>query len=481
MKPLQKTIAKLAALLALSLLCSAAFAGVALASTACAVEYVEIECDSISEINDAASEARDNATAKHPYKIIVEPGTYKTSSCIYLCSNTYLYAVGCTFKQTSRNVMVRTGPNKYAISTSKAKGYCYKNITIEGGVWDKGACSSTGFQLCHGKNITVKNLTIKNVKNGHCIETAGVNGLTITNCKFKKQILTSSTKTTYEAIQLDILQEDHLGGYYSQDLPLKNVTVTNCSFQNVPRGVGTHTAVLNNPLTNLTITGCTFKNVKSCAIQLMGVKKVTIKNNTITKAARGIFVYSYRTTGTFLGTKLNSSSTSSKKCKPINMKLVISNNSITLSGKKDAYDKWDAAGILVGGLYLSSATDGAKGKGGTMKKGNYYIKNVKVTNNTVNSKNGHGIRLNDVRNATVQGNKTSYAGGSKSKQSWGISICERSQSVKVKGNTVKGYYRGIYLYYYTKSTKVTGNTVTGSYGSKITADSTSKGTFSGNK
>lgn len=56
------------------------------------------------------------------------------------------------------------------------------------------------------------------------MEIAGNNGITIQNCNFADQALSTSAKPyTYEAIQLDILLESHLSGYLSEDLPLKNV------------------------------------------------------------------------------------------------------------------------------------------------------------------------------------------------------------------------------------------------------------------
>ena len=460
-----KTLTELLAACAVCVACLLAFAGTALAA-----DYYEVNVDNTTDLKAAVNEAQENATEETPYKIIVAPGDYDLDYCLYLTSNIYLYAQGCYFTQTedADTLMIRTGPDKETIATSECAGYYYENITIDGGTWDKNGAASTVFQLCHATNITVQNCTLRNDVNGHLMETAGVDGLTVTNCTFEDQVLDSSagSKTTYEAIQLDILQEDHLGGYYSEDLPMKNVSITNCTFQDVPRAIGAHTAVLNNPLDGLTITGNTISGTGSAAIQLMGVKNVTISDNTITDAARGIFVYNYRTTGTFWGSKLNSSSTTSTKYQtPTDYNIIISDNSITLNSSDDAYDTWQKAGILVGGLLLEEDTDGAKGGtesiiGGTMEAGNYYITGVTVANNTVNVRKGYGIRFDDVWNSTLSNNTITDVSGSAGAQCHGIVVSGSSSNDTVTNNSISGFYHGI-MVNESSVKSITSNTISG--------------------
>ena len=148
--------------------------------------------------------------------------------------------------------------------------YYYQNITIDGGIWNENGNSNTAIKICHTQNITLMNATLKNCSNSHLMEIAGNNGITIQNCNFADQALSTSAKPyTYEAIQLDILLESHLSGYLSEDLPLKNVKITGCSFKNVPRGIGSHTAILNNPVDTIEISNNTFTSLKSLAIQAM--------------------------------------------------------------------------------------------------------------------------------------------------------------------------------------------------------------------
>ena len=91
--------------------------------------YYVVKAASVNGIINALEEAKEHATEKQPYKIVVKPSedVYSMSKAFALYSNTYLYAQGATFKQISgtENNMLRTG------SSDGVTGYYYKNITID--------------------------------------------------------------------------------------------------------------------------------------------------------------------------------------------------------------------------------------------------------------------------------------------------------------------------------------------------------------
>ena len=217
---------------------------------------------------------QENATTDLPYKVFVDPGKYSLTQGLRIYSNTYLCLTGVTLTQNkgSNYNMIKVGD-----SNDTHSGYYYQNITIDGGIWNENGNSNTAIKICHTQNITLMNATLKNCSNSHLMEIAGNNGITIQNCNFADQALSTSAKPyTYEAIQLDILLESHLSGYLSEDLPLKNVKITGCSFKNVPRGIGSHTAILNNPVDTIEISNNTFTSLKSLAIQAMNYINCTI-------------------------------------------------------------------------------------------------------------------------------------------------------------------------------------------------------------
>ncbi len=418
---------------------------------------------SVSEIQSKLDEAKSNATSSNPYKIKVKSGSYTLSTSLNIYSNTYLDVSGVTFKQTSG---AEANMLKIGDGYDSKTGYYYENITISGGTWDENGNGNTAIKFAHAKNVTIENATLQNCKNGHLMEVGGVNGLTVENCKFKDQVLTVKEKVsedhddaalTYEAIQLDILEENHMSGYAFEDLTNKNITINNCTFDTVPRGVGIHTGVLNNPMNTISITNNTFKNITSAPIQIMDAKNVTISGNKMTDVPRGITIYSYQTSGTFLGSTLASegtvsTSTSSKYTTPSNSNIVISDNTITVSGS-DKYATYENSGIYIIGATLSK--DGTNSLGGKVPKGDYYLTGVTITGNKITTK-GYGIRLVNVRKAKINSNTVKYNGSSGSTY-YGVSIRDNSQASSINSNTITSFYRDIFILD-SKATDIKSNT-----------------------
>ena len=141
-------------------------------------------------------------------KVTVPKGTYDIDGTIVAYSDT-------TLKLAKKAVIKRTvsaGSKTMLISKNnkKTKGYeQFKNFKMSGGTWNGNAHKNGGSNLVyfgHGKNISIKNTTIKNTCGEHLIELAGIYKATIKNVhlrgykKPKKQNQYTSKK---EAIQLD--------------------------------------------------------------------------------------------------------------------------------------------------------------------------------------------------------------------------------------------------------------------------------------
>ncbi len=428
-------------------------------------------------IQAALDKAAKKATSSKPYKVVVASGSYDLTASLHIYSNTLLYMEGVTLTQKGSGNMIAVGD-----SNDTHKGYYYKNITIEGGTLNGNNKSHTILKAAHVSNFTVKNCVLKKVKNAHLVEMAGVKNVTITNCTFKNQTLKSSaSRLCYEAIQIDILQGTHFTGYRYEDLANKNIVIEGCTFKDVPRGVGSHTAVLNNSVNGVTIKNCSFKNCTSAAIQAENWINCTISGNTIENSPRGIVVYSLQTVGTYLSSTIAkaggvSSSTSVKYKTPASdQKIVIKDNVITVGGT-DPYADYDKVGIIVNGLKLTKAT-GAKNKanGDTLPKGNYYVSGVTVSNNEITT-DSLGIRLVDTRNATVDGNTVTYTGAASSNTFYGIQLRESSSCKAISNNTVNDMYMGIYLNSSSTATTIENNTIDGSLNNGIRVDDSAKAT-----
>ncbi len=443
---------------------------------------INVSADSIhsqgqSAIQDALNSARDNASASNPYKIIVEAGTYTLTTSLYIYSNTCLYMDGVHFirDENAGHNMIRTGPwiADEELNTLGETGYDgYVNITIDGGknggVFDADyTFTNTVIKAAHASDFTMKNITVMNVRNAHLIEVAGINGMNLIDCTFKNQELDAedfAKAAKYEGIQLDILEStNHMTGYRSEDLPMKNVYVDGCKFSNMPRGIGSHTSVYNSPHDRLTITNCIFDDMKSCAVQTLDWKNVEISNNIITNSPRGIAIVSLDGSGSIAASKLakagntvNHTNNDNYKEPTDDKNIVIKGNKIISGTVNDTYSSaYTKNAISVTGNNL-------KGKG--VPDGNYYINGVTIENNDIETTR-YGISVRNTRNVHVDGNTVKYNAvldSESSKTAYNIFAYDSCKNVSVSGNILKtAKTAGVYIQS-SQAGDITGNTISDS-------------------
>lgn len=425
-------------------------------------------------IQEALNTAKDNAKSGKPYKIKVPAGTYKLDRTLLIYSNTELFL---------NNVTLVAGKDKNVIHVGAldedakgATGYYYKNITIEGGTLDGKKKSGTIVKAGHVSNLSMKNVTVKNTHNAHLMEVAGVKGLKVTGCKFQNMVSDSKGITFNEAIQLDILYPKHMPGYRAETLNNENVVIDKCEFTNVPRGVGSHTAILNQGMDKIKITNCKFKSMASSAIQGLGWRNCTISNNKIEDSPRGIIYYEMVANGkgTFLPSALaKAGKTKTKlsdkyKAPSKNMNIVIKDNDITLNSKKDPSADYERVAILVSGVTIDKKVKNGDGSG-NLPNGNYYASGVTVEGNSISTK-GHGVRCVDAQNITITGNEILCNKASDNVGYNGIQAMVNSENIKVISNSIKNVVNnGIYFNRGSQAAEITGNIIdkTGKYGIDI--------------
>ena len=453
-------------------------------------ETINVSSDKIANteasyaIQDALNQAEEKATDSNPYRVVVAPGTYKLTSALRIYSNTDLVLDGVTLTQDAGSTYTRN-ILKVGDQNDTHSGYYYKNISIEGGTLDEQGNSATAIKAVHTQNFSMKNVTVQSTHNAHLMETAGVDGLTIENCTFKNQLLDTKDVTyAYECIQLDIPVSKHIEGYLSEALQTKNVKINNCTFDNAPRGVGSHTTFLNVPFDNIQITNCKFSNMKSCAIQGMNWINCTISGNTITNSPRGIAIYSVRDFGTFLPSTATaeggvaSSAPDTYVAPAKNQNINISKNTISCSGT-DPYASYEPLAILLEGMNLTSASKKTS-QSDSVPAGDYFISGAKVADNTITT-HGHGIRFVDTKNSSITSNKITCT-GKKGSPFYGIQLREGSTSNSItKNSIINASTNGIYLNTKSSASSISGNTVksAGKYGIDIEQASTT--TISSNK
>lgn len=365
-------------------------------------------------IQTALNSARYCATKDNVYKITVEPGSYDLRSSLHIYSNTTLslYNVTLTRNKESISNMIRTGDD--TASNKGLTGYSpNSNITVEGGTLNGGSTSNTMIKVTHATNFRMISCDVCNVKNAHMMEVAAVDGFKIQNCTFKDQVM-DVDNVGYEAIQLDIPKYGHIFGCRSEALNIRDVRIEGCYFDNCPRAIGTHTQILNNPFDGIVITNNTFTNLKSVAIQAENWKNVEISNNRIESTPRAIAIYSVlgNGNGAYKGSVLakegaTESYLSEKYETPYKANIVISNNTISKCGTvKDVYANYKPLAILLMGQNITKTAKANSDGSGGYPKGDYYIDGVTIKNNTIDTV-GHGIFLQDVRNADISDNTIS--------------------------------------------------------------------------
>ena len=362
-------------------------------------------------IQTALNSAHYGASKDNIYRVVVEPGSYNLRSVLHVYSNTTLSLYHVTLVRDTEAManMIRTGDD--TPSDQGASGYgANVNITIEGGTLDGNGTSNTMVKVTHASNFLMTGTELCNLRNAHMMEVAAVDGFKVTSCSFKNQTLDVGG-VGYEAIQLDIPKDGHIIGCRSEALNLKNVHIEGCFFTNCPRGIGTHTQILNLPMENITITNNTFSKMTSAAIQGENWKRVRITNNRISETPRAIAIYAVlgSAEGGFRASVLAkeggiATDVSDGYQKPYNADIQISGNLITDCGTvRDVYASYDPQAIFVAGkLFKSNVKVHPDGSGG-YPKGDYYINGVTIRSNSINTA-GHGIYLENVRNAVVDNN-----------------------------------------------------------------------------
>ena len=397
-------------------------------------------------IQSALNAARYSATKDNRYKIIVEPGSYDLRSALHIYSNTTLSLYNVVFVRNKEAVtnMIRTGEDT-AVNKGDSGYAANANISIEGGTLDGNGTSNTMIKVTHASNFSMVGTEVCNLRNAHMMEVAAVDGMQVRSCTFKDQVLENTGDNVgYEAIQLDIPKSGHIVGTRSEALNMKHVHIEGCIFSNCPRGIGSHTQILNLPFDGITIANNTFEDMKSAAIQGENWKNVTITGNRISKTPRAIAMYALigGAAGGFRASVLAEEGNTSTKVsdsyqKPYNANILIADNQITDCGNiKDIYADYEPSAVSLIGTTLAKAGNSFSNGAGGYPAGEYYITGVTVRNNKI-STGGNAVYLEQVRNVNVIENEMTC-----SKSKFATKTCNPLTTLNcavasVSGNIVK--------------------------------------------
>lgn len=395
-------------------------------------------------VQSALNEAAQNATADLPYVVTVPEGGYDLDYVLRVYSNTTLDLRGVTLTRggVGAGNMLRVG-DEDGINTG-VTGYAYENVRVFGGTFDGNFGENTIIKAFHTKNFTMDDVTVLNEKEGHMTEFAGVDGLTIRGCVFMGQELTPGNYG-YEAIQLDVLHPFHITNGRCEDLPVTNVLIENCMFEDMPRAIGSHTAVHNRPHDNITIRSNIFNDMSSIAIQGLNWTNVNITKNVINNAPRGITLYAEPGGCTYLSSKLaqkggTQSHVTDAYQAPGKSNITINYNILTGIGTSDdKYASYSSQGIAVLGEKLTSKSPVDSGdESGGLPAGDYYIDGANIHANFIDVR-GNGIRVEDARNISIASNEIVCSKNTVHNDNYyGIVLRGNASASTVSYNTISG-------------------------------------------
>lgn len=241
-------------------------------------------------------------------KIVIKKGEYIITNPIYISSNTTVVledgvvikkgsATGTTKLKASLSIFQLINP-KYAKVDSHYSGYSGEHditilgegtATIDLDYYERGLGIVSG----HNSNVTVKNIHFKNMNGGHFIEMDASDNTLIDGCTFEnaKEWGRTAFKEAINIDTPDLVTKGFNNIWSSHDkTPNKNTHITNCTFQNLESGVGTHGVSktqspdtglydINQWHSNVTIDYCKFINISRTCLRVYGWKDFVIENN----------------------------------------------------------------------------------------------------------------------------------------------------------------------------------------------------------
>lgn len=234
--------------------------------------------DITSALSRALDFASKNASRRNHLTIKLSKGTYNVKKTLHLSSFTEIDLNGARIKNANskRGNIFKSPEDREYPEYSSLTECVIKNGILDGNYNQNKSCI---LRLCHCENVTVENVRFLNNYYSHHCELAASRNVVFKNCTFSGQISDLKVSSS-EAIQIDILDKVHFYGFTSYDNTMnQNISVENCIFKNVYRGVGTHNYFRDMYQTNITISGCTFENITDCAISAVNFKNVSFKNN----------------------------------------------------------------------------------------------------------------------------------------------------------------------------------------------------------
>ena len=413
----------------------------------------ELEGENFYSVIQAALDSATSDDSSTVYHIVVPAGNYTLSA-----------SAGKGFKISSNTILEFNSNTNVTLKASTSyKAYIAKlydgeshtgydgftNIQILNGNFTTSGSKTTGvlMQLTHCNNVTVSGMTINNTLTEHSIEMAAAKDITISGC-----IFTGSTSYGREAVEIDFTHSSdninitNADSDSYDDLTVESLTISNCEFNNMVRGIGNHIYVLGSHPNNINILDNKFTNITERAIFALGWTNSLISANTMTNVYTGVdfesaggYMYE-RNDGSYDSSYINYSSGN-----------VVENNTMSLVNHSDYDGGTPSFAIRIGGLSNDS----------NLNTGAFYVDGFTVNGNTITGEAVYPIyamytNSSSIINNIIKNNTSAF-------EPQGITL-DHASSCSVTGNTISNFTTsnaiGIVCKDSSNSNKISSNTLT---------------------
>lgn len=258
-----------------------------------------------------------------PYRVYSDTSFDKLETKIPVLCKQNDYAVFINTDDSDINVGGYNGSSNISFKNINISGNKKTGYNAKYGTSEKDYRIIDSFKFAHAQNLTIENCQVFTGRVGHVIELNSMKNVTIDKCVFKDIVYMYSSKqnknyvhyTTlgagdsnsiestlknHEVIQFEsasALAYDNGDKEIYKNWPTcklkgddtvsKDITIKNCEFDDVIRGVGDHFYDSANKIfqENITVQNNTFKNIHTTPIHFQGVKHLTISGNTYSRSS----------------------------------------------------------------------------------------------------------------------------------------------------------------------------------------------------
>ncbi|EPH40330.1 right-handed parallel beta-helix repeat-containing protein [Streptomyces aurantiacus] len=347
--------------------------------------------------------------------VIVPPGTYLLAT-LPLRGNGYTRLTllpGARFVRGAAETMFVNGDQGQGFGGYTGHG----NIIIEGGVWDcQGAAPGlTAAAMCisigHARDITIRDLEIRDVSGYHAIELNSTKRATVDNCRFLGY-RDPGQRDFSEAVQIDLAKSSGVFGQFGpyDHTPCEDIVISRCYFGPSgtagttawPRGVGSHSATITRWHRRITVDDCSFEDITQYGVSAYNWEDSTIANCHFHGCGSGVRLRTVILTDTE-DTKLPDGTQTSASQDLRNV--AVTGNTIRAgTGYDDAIVALgETSGLILNLTVAGNTIDGnARGQNGIRLQ---RVSRATIGTNVITNVSGTGISTGDSGNLTVTGNQ----------------------------------------------------------------------------